>query len=264
MDDFQKKLVEMLRWLVDFLEKNNLRYYVVEGTMLGAVRHEGLIPWDDDVDIGMPRADYEKLIELLANPVDHYVIESYKSTAKDYVYAFAKFYDMNTSMTEKLYKNVKRGVYIDIFPLDAWDSNINKARKEVKRIKHSMFWLSITKLRKAVSSNKLKQFVMSFVILFGKMLTSKLFVNRIIKLAYKNQTDTSAYLGCKSWCIYGDREIIPAEVFSDSVELEFEGEKFKSPIGYDTYLRSLYGDYWQDPPIQNQKTHHTFKAYKID
>ena len=76
MDDFQKKLVDMLRWLVEFLEKNNLRYYVVEGTMLGAVRHEGLIPWDDDIDIGMPRADYEKLIELLSNPIDHYVVES--------------------------------------------------------------------------------------------------------------------------------------------------------------------------------------------
>ena len=70
-------------------------------------------------------------------------------------------------------------------------------------------------------------------------------------------------MGCKCWCIYGSREIIPAEVFSDTVEVEFEGTKFPAPVGYDTYLRSLYGDYPQDPPIEKQKTHHSFIAYRL-
>ena len=130
----QEKLLEMFTWLVDFMSKNNLRYYMIGGTMLGAVRHQGFIPWDDDIDIAMPRSDYEKLIALLKDPVDHYLIETPRSLEKDYVYGYAKLYDMNTTMTEKKRKNITRGIYIDIFPLDGIGNTLDESYKNYKKI----------------------------------------------------------------------------------------------------------------------------------
>jgi len=85
----------------------------------------------------------------------------------------------------------------------------------------------------------------------------------ILREVKKGSIDGCRYVGCKAWPIYGEREIIPAEVFADSIEVEFEGEMFPAPIGYDVYLRSLYGDYEQDPPLEKQRTHHNFKAYRL-
>jgi lipopolysaccharide cholinephosphotransferase len=96
---------------------------------------------------------------------------------------------------------------------------------------------------------------------FFKMVGSDRFIRAIIKESNREEQKCSDYVGCKSWCIYGEREIIPAEVFVDTIEVTFEGIKFPAPIGYDAYLRSLYGDYEKDPPIEQQKTHHNFKAY---
>ena len=98
---------------------------------------------------------------------------------------------------------------------------------------------------------------------FLKIVGSKFFVQSIINKCRKGKRAECVYLGCKSWCIYGSREIIPAEVFSEFIEVEFEGNLFPAPIGYDVYLHSLYGDYEKDPPKEKQKTHHTFTAYSI-
>ena len=73
----------------------------------------------------------------------------------------------------------------------------------------------------------------------------------------------SRYLGCKVWCVYGEKEIVPSDVFSETVEVEFEGKIFPAPRGYDLYLKRLYGEYTLDPPKEKQKTHHSFKAYRV-
>ena len=98
LNPLQQKLLEMLTWLSKYIESNHLTYYVIGGTFLGAVRHKGFIPWDDDIDIAMPRKDYETLIKLLSKPVDHYVIESPDNCGKDFTYNLAKFYDLDTTM----------------------------------------------------------------------------------------------------------------------------------------------------------------------
>lgn len=134
MNQLQSKLLEMLTWLSKYLEEHNIRYYVVAGTFLGAVRHEGFIPWDDDVDIAVPRADYQRLLELLKELVDHYVIESPYGGAPDFIYNFAKLYDTNTTMTEIARKNVTRGVYIDVFPLDGIGDTSEESYRNYKKI----------------------------------------------------------------------------------------------------------------------------------
>jgi len=115
--ELQKYLLEMIRWFHDFCESHNLRYYALGGTMLGAVRHQGFIPWDDDLDVGMPREDYEKLYTLMKyHPGDRYMLETPYSDAPEFNYCFSKLYDTETTLVENLKYKIKRGLYIDFSP----------------------------------------------------------------------------------------------------------------------------------------------------
>lgn len=254
--------LEILKTFRDFCTKNNIEYFLSNGTLLGAVKYKGFIPWDDDVDVFVPRADYDRMLHLFKDNEKYKLFAFERNSA--YRYPFAKLCDMTTRKVEGSNDNgVTLGVDIDIFPLDAWSNNLDVAKKEAKRIKTNMFFLSMTKLSSAESSNWVKRIVKSVIMIGCKMFGSKFFVKRMVKLSRSRIGDGQKYLGCKSWCIYGTREIIPADVFAGTVEVEFEGEMFPAPVGYDKYLRSLYGDYWQDPPLEKQKTHHYFTAYRI-
>ena len=134
LSPLQNKLLEMFAWLSDFLDKNGLRYYAINGTFLGAVRHKGFIPWDDDIDIALPRCDYQKLIELLSFQKGKYVIEYPDGRTIDYPYNIAKVYDTSTTMIESLLMEVVRGVYIDVFPLDGLGDTYNEALKTFRKI----------------------------------------------------------------------------------------------------------------------------------
>ena len=180
-------------------------------------------------------------------------------------YPFAKLCDMTTLKEQTVFKNkgVRLGVEIDVFPLDYWDSNIDKAKLEAKKNLRYRGWLKTSKLDAPLTSNFLKKIVWTFIMLCVKLIGGGYFVKKMMKVSNKENQKASSYVGCKAWCIYGEKEIIPAEVFADVTYVEFEGEMFPAPIGYDTYLRSLYGDYWSDPPKEKQKTHHYFKAYRL-
>ncbi len=259
LDEIKKIEFGILLHFKEFCDKNNITFYLSNGTLLGAVKYKGFIPWDDDVDVFVPRADYDRLMELYAD-TDKYQLFSTERT-KHFGYPFAKLCDMTTVKAERGIANgTDLGLDIDIFPLDAWANDIDAAKREVKTIKKYMYLLYLAKSEKSASPDSIKHFIGSIVRIFCKLLGTDHFIKKINKIS-RNQPNNSSYLGCKSWCIYGEREIIPSEVFSDISYVEFEGEKLPAPIGYDTYLRSLYGDYRQDPPPEKQKTHHTFAAY---
>ena len=119
MNEMQSKLLDMMKWFHGYCEENGLRYYALGGTALGAVRHGGFIPWDDDLDVGMPRADYDRMISLCKNGTGNtrYRIEA-PGQNRDFIYPFCKAYDTETTLVENARIKAKRGVYIDIFPLD--------------------------------------------------------------------------------------------------------------------------------------------------
>lgn len=136
MTELQAKLVNMLSWYHDFCEKHHLRYYIIAGTMLGAVRHGGFIPWDDDIDVGMPRRDYEKLRELCANQEKaQYMFEYPSKENKSYPFLWAKLFDTTTTIVEKQRDKVTRGIYIDVFPLDGIGDVREQAVKSFQPIK---------------------------------------------------------------------------------------------------------------------------------
>jgi len=253
---------DMLMLFDAFCKEHNIKYFLAYCTLLGAVSYKQFIPWDDDVDLLIPREDYNRMISLFKD-TERYRLFAFEKD-ENYRFPFAKLCDMTTRKEEMGYDNgIELGVDIDLFPLDAWDDDLEKAKKEAKYIKKNMSYLVLTRLTKPKSTNFIKQFIKGIVMVFCKMFGYKYFIKKILKATVKPEQKGNNYVGAKSWCVYGERGIIPAEAFADSVEIEFEGKKFPAPIGYDTYLTCLYGDYLPEPPKEKQKTHHTFKAYRL-
>ncbi len=252
---------DILKVFDAFCKENNIRYFLAYGTLLGAVRYKKFIPWDDDVDVLVPREDYQKVLSLFKDSEKYRLFAFEKN--QDLLFPFAKICDMTTLKVEPGYNNgVELGVDIDIFPLDAWDDDLEKAKKEARKIKKTMGYLTFSKLNTARSQNPIKFFAKLALMMFCKIRGSKCFIRKIIKESNKPEQKGNNYVGAKSWCVYGERGIIPAEAFAQAIEIEFEGEKFPAPIGYDAYLTCLYGDYLPEPPKEKQKTHHGFVAYR--
>lgn len=253
---------EILKTFDAFCKENNIKYYLSHGTLLGAIRYKKFIPWDDDVDLLIPREDYLRMIELFED-TERYQLFAFEKDS-NYLYPYAKLCDMTTYKEEFGYNNgVKLGVDIDLFPLDAWNDDLRKAKREVKYINKNMFYLALSKRKNSGSVHPLKRLVKGFLLLISKIAGSKYYVKNIIKASRKGVKEKNNYLGCKAWCVYGEKGIIPAEAFDETVYVDFEGEKFPAPKGYDTYLTCLYGNYLPEPPPEKRKTHHNFKAYKL-
>ncbi len=262
MNALQEKQLNILKYFIKVCEKHNLQYFLVGGSTLGAIRHKGFIPWDDDIDVLMPREDYNRFLELYRDNGRYKLFAFEKDIAAKFPYA--KICDMTTRKDETGYVcEIPLGVDIDIFPLDYWDDDLEKAKREAKKIKGYMYHLGLSRLSKPKSVNPFKRFAKGLLMRWCRLHGSEYYVRKILKEAVKDEQNGSRYMGTKTWCVYGERNIIPAEAFADRIEIEFEGEKFFAPVGYDAYLTCLYGDYLPEPPKEKQKTHHSFRAYRL-
>ena len=134
MTELQDRLLEMMKWFDDYCRTQGLRYYIIGGTLLGAMRHGGFIPWDDDLDIGMPREDYNKLRKIFVNE-GRYELEMPDSFATDFCYGYGKLYDTTTTLVESRRTSVKRGLFIDIFPIDGVGNDLKTAVCDYRKIK---------------------------------------------------------------------------------------------------------------------------------
>lgn len=263
LNEVKEIAFQILIHFKSFCEKNDIRYFLSNGTLLGAIKYRQFIPWDDDIDVFVVREDYEKLIRLYDDSKEYCLFARERNG--DFCYPFAKLCDMRTRKKEVNINNrVELGVDIDIFPLDVFPNDISQAKKQVNEINSIIEQLNFAKLKFNSGKNIFCTVIKNVIILFNKIITAEKHLNKIERIVSCGDDNAEmVFCGCLVWPIYGEREIIPAEVFSDTIEVEFEGEKFPAPIGYDIYLRSLYGDYEQDPPLEKQKTHHLFKAYRI-
>lgn len=261
MNPLQIKLLEMFNWLTDFLHKNNLRYYLIGGTMLGAVRHEGFIPWDDDIDIGMPRDDYERLIKLLEKPIEHYYIESPYGNAKDYLYGIAKFYDMNTSMTELTRKGIKRGVFIDIFPLDGIGNKEDEAIRNYKKIDRTNMLLAML----TCAYRKDRKWWKNCAVFIGRLIpvSAKNCARKLDKLCSEHNFDQFTWVG-NLMSTYRSRELMPKEIFGTPTLYNFEGLHVYGPEKYDEYLTQIYGNWRKLPPEDKRHSAHDFSELDLE
>lgn len=264
MTELQSKLVDMMAWYHDFCQKNNLRYYIIAGTMLGAVRHGGFIPWDDDIDVGMPRADYERLRELVSTQEGgKYVFEYPSVSNKKYPFLWAKLFDTTTSVIEKQRDKIKRGIYIDIFPLDGIGNTREEAVNNFQPIKKKL----TLNLMVSCAILKRRKLHKNLAAIVGRVI-SPVFVNRhklrlsLDKLCQRYDFDDSA-LVCNLMGGSNEKGIVSREYFGTPTEVKFENITVYGLEKPDMYLKSLYGNYMQLPPVEKRVSLHDTELFDL-
>lgn len=234
----------------------NLRYSLCGGTLIGAIRHKGFIPWDDDIDILMPRPDYDLFIRLLNDKNNRY----YAMTGNDenYYYNFAKVVDTNTVLLETQYNKIEgMGVFVDIFPVDSFpDDMIQKKCKEIYITRHLINYYAFETIK--FRKNILKWIESKYF--FYKSRTYSL---SDLQKKYISIVTEKPYGSTEKVFLTGAYEIVPLplKMFEEYIEVEFEGKMFSVIKQYDDYLRTIYGDYMKLPPKEKQVTIHSFEAY---
>ncbi len=246
--------IEMLKVFINICKKENLQYFVLGGTALGAVRHKGFIPWDDDIDIALPRGDYEKFITVAQKYLPEYYFLQNNFSDKNCPLNFSKIRDSRTTFIETSCQNIKmnHGVYIDIFPLDGYPT---------QKFNNSFFKLADTLLKTRIDiifslpkSKKLKLKIVRFLlrIIIPNYRTAVKLRNNLLKKYKYSECDYISNF-CGAW---GERETMPKSIFGTGVAGMFEELEVNLPNNVHQYLTNLYGDYMCLPPIEKRVAHH--------
>lgn len=254
---------ELLNEVDKICAKENFRYSMGGGTLLGAVRHKGFIPWDDDIDIMMPRPDYDAFISFCLSNETPFKLRCWE-TDKTFVDFSAKLYNPQTVLEdENVFGGSSLGVSIDIFPIDGLGDTYKKAKKAFNSTRFKRNLLIAAQWKKFFKSKThswyYEPFRFAFFIL-SRLVNKKRLFDKIQK-KYKKIDFNGANFVAAVGGAYREKEILPKEVFTDYIDLPFEEYSFKAITAYDTYLSSIYGDYMKLPPEEKRVSHHTFKAY---
>ena len=253
-----------------FCKEHGLTWFAIGGTLLGAVRHKGFIPWDDDVDVAMPRADYDKLVSLAKEFPKPFVLEEYRYN-KEFQSYFAKIRSEEMELLETVTEEAdkRRGYLVDVMPLDGTPDNAFLRKLYFVRVLLLRFLCGAANVHTGIltSRPKWEQTVLKICrkIRLYKILTVEKVYRRMDKLFRKQNVETANYIGTIMGA-YKVREIVPAEYFGLSEEpvyLEFEDMKIRAPKQYEPYLTHMYGEYKNLPPENQRKVHYQGTIVKL-
>lgn len=239
-------------------EKHNIKYFLIAGTLLGAVRHGGFIPWDDDMDIGMLREDYERFVDVCKSDLDSkYFLQTW-NTDMEYPLSYAKIRLNGTHFVEKFSENSKihNGIFIDIFPFDSVPDNENIANKleQKYRLYTRLLWI-----KKGMGTDMKKQSAKQFLRYYIFRLYSLFFSYKAIKRKFASLQIKYNYMHTKRIVTNGaygyKKETISRKFAENLAPIIFEGEEFMSFADYDGYLTYFYGDFMQLPPEEKRGGH---------
>lgn len=266
----QLRELSILKCIIDICDRNNIKYYAAGGTMLGAARHQGFIPWDDDVDLAMMRKDYRKFIKIASKELPSELrLENYKLTPDKSKIPFLKVLDSETEV-ELNYASVpiRTNLFVDIFPYDGMPSG------RVKEFLYKIRFLWLRLLRNYADFNNIHMYRPNrplherFLIKFGKL-------TKIWKLLdYYKLTDKSEKFAMKYsvdrndriisvYGAYKFREIMPKKYYGDGIKVPFEDIEINVPAEYKKVLSLLYGNYMELPPENQRHLHHNMKVIKL-
>ena len=258
--DIQQVSIDILKDIHAFCIKENIKYSLAYGTLIGAIRHKGFIPWDDDLDIMMPRPDYERFISTYNSAKGFEILPEGDNS----MIAMARVYDVQrtyVSMPQSPWCKKDVGVWIDIFPMDGAENDFILFTDRVNRI-YDLWREQILYRKSQISFDISKGIIENLKLLRRRIINKKHNKNseqiRLIKSIEYGSTDYVTSLTvpeCKT------KEYYPITYFKDYVEVEFENNSFLSIKEYDKFLNYVYADYMKLPPIEERKPKHTFNKY---
>ena len=268
-EETQQQLLGLLDAFLEICKKHDLRYYLVGGTLLGAVRHSGFIPWDDDIDVGMPRPDYERFLELAKKEELGSNIRVVNGRDGTLGHPFAELLDTTTMLDKRTAKYLEgdslvTNLFLDIFPQDGWPEDENEASrlfKEMDRKRKMVVW---ARAKAGEGTSALRAILKLPAVLICHAIGYKNIIRRMDDKARRLDYDSSKYVGATTYGIYGMGERCLRSEVIDFLTVDFCGRKCNAPGCADSYLRGIYGDdYMQLPPEEKRKTHE-MKVWKME
>ena len=258
-DEIRKYQLEVLKKVDAFCKEYNIQYFLAYGTLIGAIRHKGYIPWDDDIDIMMLRKDYDRFIKSFNN-WDKAIKVVSPEIDKACPYPWAKVYDTKTSLCEESSVKYEIGINIDVFPIDGLPNDV----KSYKRLEKKATICRNLNAIKVIKITKRRSALNNFILLSGKLIFSFLKLSKILNIYVNIARNCPDKEYNNVACVFSSNlknATVPKEVFSEIIMVEFEGCFYPAPIGYNQWLTNIYGDYMQLPPIEKRVTHHSFIAH---
>lgn len=257
-------MLDIMVYIDSFCRENHLQYYLIGGSLIGAVRHKGYIPWDDDIDIGLLRKDYDKLCQEF-NKASLSLGSQYRllvtQNDKEYYLPFAKIVDTQTILHEHIHGVCDIGVGVDVFPLDyvSEDASYDELRSCFK----PTLLERIIRLKSAIISPNRSLWKNIIIVLLRGLfpIPYKSLIRFRKRRVNKCCSSIPTSRVANFYGAWGIREITESTDFSYPLEMEFEGYHFSVPNGYDNYLKHVYGDYMTPPPKEKQVSHHGYVAF---
>ena len=247
LGDIQRVSIEILQEIDNFCQKNSIRYSLGYGGLIGAIRHKGCIPWDDDIDIIMPRPDYEKFIKTYHSPNEDYKV--FAPELENCYYTVSRICEMKETFVRKSaqWNDVQNGVWVDIFPIDGVVDEKMKLWKQCTKC-----YVACRNKKLISSSQSLKYNVKSIALMlkYGKQ-DRKKSINKYLAMISKCDYDCSSFVGNYA-SPYRNKDIHRKALFENYIRVPFENIQVNIIDGYDEYLKSIYGEYLQFPPVEDR------------
>ncbi len=252
LTEIRKVQIELLEDFHNFCGKNKLRYFLDAGTLLGAIRHDGFIPWDDDIDVTMPRDDYNKFSTLAKDGYGNSIL----LPAEKSIYTNLKILDRRTKLVEfPLTIKNELGIYIDVYPKDGIPDKSFKSYWLCKKVHllDLLYWFNKVSIYKWQKSENIIKRMLAF---FGRIIMNDNLrywpLKKTDELATKYEFDESPYVA--TIITEGMKTCVKRNCFESKLK-KFENLMLNIPVGYDEYLQALYGDYMTPPPPEKRNRH---------
>lgn len=257
IDEIKKLDIDMLAFFDQLCKTNGIEYYLAYGSVLGAIRHNGIIPWDDDIDVMMTRDNYDKLQNVMLKQT-HPIYELLYVHDKKYNLPLPKLIDKRTVWVQTNQRvNTDLGVYLDVFILDKLpESETKRARWMAYLDRIQSFWNA--SMYPVVYSNPLKK-IACFLI---RLVNPRIYVKWLDRVSKRYKAEKSDLFGVMIYSVYGrKKDNVHSTTLGTPQMVRFEGMDCPVPENSDLYLSNLYGDYMQLPPIEKRVSNHSYQAY---